>query len=152
MIATMTPGAGTTVEQDLARAVASLAEKLPRQLRHLASLAYNYWWSWTPGGPELFSSLDPVRWRRCGENPVRLLQELPASRLAELAADATFVAEVNAMASRLNSYLTRPALATDGAQLTPTVHMCAEFGLHESMPTYAGGLGVLMGDFLKELI
>jgi starch phosphorylase len=119
-------------------------------LAPLARLAYNYWWSWAPGGHELFQSIDPLRWQHSGQNPVRLLQEVRRARLAELASDSAFVARVHALDSRLTAYLASPPdVATEDAP--PIAHMSAEFGIHASLPVYAGGLGVLMGDFLKEV-
>ena len=66
-------GAG---DKDLERASHALAARLPGPLAVLARLAFNYRWSWVPGGPELFREVDPHRWGKCGENPVRLLQEV----------------------------------------------------------------------------
>ena len=79
------PDAGS---RDLAAAAAALRSRLPEPLAALAAIAYNYRWSWTPGGPELFASVDEERWELCAANPVRLLQEAHPERLAELAADA----------------------------------------------------------------
>ena len=69
--------AGTT---DLAAAAAALRSRLPEPLAPLAEIAYNYRWSWTPGGPELLSSVDPRRWELCLGNPVRLIEETAPSR------------------------------------------------------------------------
>ena len=63
-------------------AAAALRSRLPEPLGPLADLAYNYRWSWTPGGPELFASVDPRRWELCAGNPVRLLQEVHPDRCA----------------------------------------------------------------------
>lgn len=133
---------------DIGRAVGALAETLPLELSGLADLAHNYWWSWVPGGVELFRRIDSDRWQRCGENPVRLLQEVPRDRLGALAQDAAFVADLKGLVSRMKEHLEAPVVA--GSSNTPVVQMCAEYGIHASLPTYAGGLGVLMGDFLKQ--
>src|SRR5688572_27125218 len=95
-----------TGRSDTARAVESLGRQLPPELISLATLAYNYWWSWAPGGNELFEMIDSLRWQRCGQNPVRLLQEVGPLRLSELAGDSAFVARAHALASRLETYLT----------------------------------------------
>jgi len=134
--------------RDGERAVATLAETLPGELAGLAELAFNYWWSWVPGGAALFEQIDPDRWQRCGTNPVRLLQEVPHHRLRALAGDEAYVARVERLASTLRELSERPPSAGSGD--APIVQMCAEFGVHASLPTYAGGLGVLMGDLLKE--
>jgi glycogen phosphorylase len=135
--------------EDIAAAVDGLKRKLPAHLENLAVLAYNYWWSWTIEGPQLFDGIDPLLWRQSDENPVRLLEGTPSSRLNELASDAAFVAQVNALVARMDAYLKRPDSpnANSGG---PTLQLCAEFGVHNSLPIYAGGLGVLMGDLLKE--
>jgi starch phosphorylase len=132
----------------LERAVAALAGTLPSELSALARLAYNYWWSWTPGGAELFRNIDADRWPRCAENPVRLLQEVPRNRLAALAQDSSFLSDMKRLLSGLSEHLDHPDSA--GSSAFPVVHMCAEYGIHASLPIYAGGLGVLMGDFLKQ--
>lgn len=68
-------------EGDRLEAERALAGRLPESLAPLARLAYNYLWSWLAGGEELFASIDPESWPRCGANPVRLLQECPAAAL-----------------------------------------------------------------------
>jgi starch phosphorylase len=73
--------------QDVAVAARALAERLPAPLRALGELAYNYRWSWTPGGPELFEQIDPQRWALCAANPVRMLQEVSSTTLERLADD-----------------------------------------------------------------
>ena len=69
-------------DHDVAAAVAVLAARLPEPLEPLARLAYNYRWSWAPDGAATFEAVDPERWERVSANPVRLLAEVPASRLA----------------------------------------------------------------------
>lgn len=133
--------------RDVEAAVAALAARLPRSLRPLARLASNYWWSWSPSGNALFARLDEERWERDRRNPVRLLQALDPARLAGHAADERLVAEIEALERAFDAacgpgYPTAPA--------APRVYLCAEFGIHRSLPFYAGGLGILAGDFLKE--
>ncbi len=82
---------------DLAAASAALRSRLPEPLGALAELAYNYRWSWTPGGPELFAAVDPDRWAACAANPVRLLQEVHPDRLRELAGDDAFLGRLSAL-------------------------------------------------------
>ena len=91
--------AGTT---DLAAAAAALRSRLPEPLAPLADIAYNYRWSWTPGGPELFASVDPKRWEACAANPVRLLQETHPDRLAAVAGDAAFLERLGALQETLD--------------------------------------------------
>jgi starch phosphorylase len=138
------PGSG-----DMAEAREELAERLPRALRPLAELAMNYRWSWLPGAPELFHELDPYRWGLCGRNPVHLLEEASEERIQAAVRDASYIDRANALLEVVRADLNRqPAPGWDPAR--PAVYLCAEFGVHRSMPIYAGGLGVLAGDILKE--
>jgi glycogen phosphorylase len=140
--------AGTT---DLAAAAAALRTRLPEPLAPLAQIAYNYRWSWTPGGPELFASVDPRRWVACAANPVRLLQETQPARLAEVAEDPAFAGALAELQEELDAALAEDTL--DGATVThdaPAAFFCAEYAIHGSLPVYSGGLGVLAGDILKE--
>ncbi|MFN0147618.1 MAG: alpha-glucan family phosphorylase [Dehalococcoidia bacterium] len=135
--------------RDIERVVTTLAGHLPPQLRGLASLAYNYWWSWAPGGESLFADIHEHRWARCGQNPVRLLQEVAPARLAALAADDAFVGRVERLSEQLDAELARPSAGLLDPD-RPVLFMCAEFGVHGTLPIYAGGLGALAGDLLKE--
>jgi starch phosphorylase len=136
--------------KDLAQASAALALRLPRGLAVLARLAFNYRWSWLPGGDDFFRALDPLRWEQCGENPVRLLQEVSPLRLQRLAADAGAMDRARALVQALDADLERPAADGPATPERPIVYFSAEYGVHRSLPIYAGGLGVLAGDFLKE--
>ncbi len=131
---------------DLARRVEDLAARLPAGLHTAARLAFNYRWSWLPGGDAAFRSIDPHRWESCGQNPVRLLQEASTPAL-ERAADDRRWAELGAA---LDADLARPPLPGDVTPEHPIAFLCAEYGIHVSLPIYSGGLGVLAGDFLKE--
>ena len=134
---------------DLERAAAELAERLPEPLAPLARLAYNYRWSWLPGGTELFVSIDPERFALSGQNPVRLLQEASARTLRRAAADETLLARASALEAEVRRDLERPfSSAIDPAR--PVAFLCAEYGVHVSLPVYSGGLGALAGDLLKE--
>jgi len=126
-----------------------LVARLPPALRGLARLAYNCWWSWQPGGEAIFRDIDPRRWEACAGNPVRLLIE--TDRLAEAAADDALVSRIAALERALSQELSRPfTLAGRAGPAHPIAFFCAEYGLHPSLPIYAGGLGALAGDFLKE--
>lgn len=130
---------------------AEIAACLPPELLPLGELAYDFWWSWQPGGPELFRDVDPPRWEACGHNPVRLLREASLMRVAAAARDPAFVARVEAMAAAHRRALERPFAQTDVATPErPIAFFCAEYGLHPSLPIYSGGLGVLAGDLLKQ--
>jgi starch phosphorylase len=135
---------------DLQHAAESLAARVPPPLAPLARLAFNYRWSWTPGGPELFSSIDPVRWERCGENPVRLLGEVAPDVLERAAADEGLLERVAAVEAAVRADLERPFADAPATPDNPIAYFCAEFGVHRSLPIYSGGLGALAGDILKE--
>ena len=140
----------TAGHDDLARAAATLAARIPAPLAPLARLAFNYRWSWTPGGPALFADLDPVRWERCGENPVRALSEVAPEALERAAADDAYLQRVAAVEAAVQADLDRPVADAPATAANPIAYFCAEFGVHRSLPIYSGGLGALAGDILKE--
>jgi glycogen phosphorylase len=142
--ASMHAGAG-----DLERAAAGLASRLPQPLTTFADLAYNYRWSWTPGGDELFAAIDSHRWELCGRNPVRLLQEASADALAAAAADAQLIARAEDVQASVRGDLARAPAAGPVTPERPAVFFCAEYAVHGSLPIYSGGLGALAGDLLK---
>lgn len=135
---------------DLQCAAGDLAERLPSALARLARLAFNYRWSWTPGGHELFAAVDPERFELCQRNPVRLLQESPARILRRAAADADLLARADALERRVSADLERPAIEGPFDERRPVAFLCSEYGVHVSLPVYSGGLGALAGDLLKE--
>jgi starch phosphorylase len=148
LIAPWGPGAG-----DVARCADMLATRLPAALRPLADIAYNYRWSWTPGAPELFATVDPDRWAAGDGNPVHLLQETSPARLEAAAANPSFVEAAHDLHKAIRRDLQRPvSTPSDGVPSAdrPVAFLCAEFGVHRSLPIYSGGLGVLAGDILKE--
>jgi glycogen phosphorylase len=134
---------------DIRRAAAELAERLPESLAPLARLAYNYRWSWMPGGTELFAAVDAERFELCCRNPARLLQETSAAHLRRAAADEALLARIATLESRIRADLDRPP-ATHVDPARPVSFLCAEYGVHVSLPVYSGGLGALAGDYLKE--
>jgi glycogen phosphorylase len=134
---------------DVARAAGELAERLPAGLAPLARLAYNYRWSWLRGGSELFESIDPERFALCGENPVRLLQEASNQALRRAAGDSVLLERAAGLEAELNADLDRPGDPSFDAR-APVAFLCAEYGVHTSLPVYSGGLGALAGDLLKE--
>jgi starch phosphorylase len=134
---------------DIEQAVAELAQRIPEPLAPLARLAYNYRWSWLPGAPELFASIDAERFAAGLQNPVRLLLEASPRALERAASDSALTARAEELAGQLEADLARPpAPELDPAR--PVAFLCAEFGVHVSLPVYSGGLGALAGDILKE--
>ena len=136
-------------EADLGRRAADLAVRLPDALAPLARIAYNYRWCWYPGGKEVFRSIDQDRWELCGENPVRLLQEVSSEKLARAASDRDLLARIASLEDGFAADLARPAQGPVTRD-RPIAFFCAEYGVHQSLPIYSGGLGALAGDFLKE--
>ena len=136
-------------DTDIDAAVRALSERIPRALAPLAAAAYNYRWSWTPGGDALFAQIDPDRWERVGRDPIALLLGARIEKLEAAAADDKFVERANELAATIDADLARPA--RDGWDpASPVAFLCAEFGVHASLPIYSGGLGVLAGDIVKE--
>ncbi len=119
----------------------------------LWALARNLWWSWDQDSTTLFRDLDPVRWRELNHNPISLLSEIPLSKLERRAGELVLHGRINYAYRRLQEYLKsdRTWGATHAGVLRPrpVAYFSAEFGLHESLPIYSGGLGVLAGDHVK---
>lgn len=120
----------------------------------LQALARNLWWSWHPEVGNLFRDLDPVRWRQVDHNPIVLLSEMTPEQVAERASDMAMYTRINQAHRRLNEYLTDTTMtwgASEAGTLgaKPVAYFSAEFGMHESVPIYSGGLGILSGDHIK---
>lgn len=117
------------------------------------TLAHNLWWSWHPDVVNLFRDLDPIRWRQLDHNPIALLAEFTPERLEARASEMVLYTRVNYAYRRLKEYLASTDTwgNTHGGVLgsRPVAYFSAEFGIHESVPIYSGGLGVLSGDHIK---
>ncbi|HET7658968.1 MAG TPA: alpha-glucan family phosphorylase, partial [Oryzihumus sp.] len=133
----------------------SVRTVLPERIAALGDLASNLRWSWHPTTRDLFSGIDPARWAKVRKDPVRLLSALSADELEALAADAAFVAKVDAAAADLSRYVTEPrwyqdwAASVEGGAPRAIAYFSPEFGITEVLPQYSGGLGILAGDHLK---
>ena len=128
---------------------------LPAPLKPLERLAWNYWWSWAPDGASIFRDLDPNIWDECEQNPRQLLARTSAFRLAQAATDPLYLERVRRLSDTFETYIA-PARTSPGSPdaraITPehpVAYFCAEFGVHNSLPLYSGGLGILAGDHLK---
>ena len=121
--------------------------------QRLCALAQNLWWSWDSETTSLFRELDPVLWRELDHNPVALLQQIAIDTLEERASQLALHSRINYTYRRMQEYL--HSKKTWGARhagvlwARPVAYFSAEFGLHESLPIYSGGLGILSGDHLK---
>jgi len=125
---------------------------LPDSLKDLEFIAKNMFWSWNPDITELFKRIDGNLWTACSHNPVRLLGQVSQARLEDLAKNQSFMAELAQAAQRLRSYLDNPTWfeSVCPQPIKPIIaYFSAEFGIHECLPIYAGGLGILAGDHLK---
>ena len=124
----------------------------PSQER-LWSLARNLWWSWDADCVSLFRDLDPIRWRQLNQNPISLLSEIPLEELERRATALVLHSRINYCYRRQREYLnadrTWGAAHAGVLRPRPVAYFSAEFGLHESLPIYSGGLGVLAGDHIK---
>src|SRR5499427_6756769 len=126
---------------------------LPTALEPLREMSFNLWWTWEPAARRLFRELDPELWNRTNHNPVRMLQLSRQSRLEELAQDKNFVRELKQVFEEFEKYLGRHdtygKTGPGSAIKNPVAYFSAEFGFHESIPNYSGGLGILAGDHCK---
>ncbi|HZC08146.1 MAG TPA: alpha-glucan family phosphorylase [Ktedonobacterales bacterium] len=127
---------------------------IPPRIERLYELAYNLWWSWTPSAQALYAQVNANLWERTEHNAVATLAGADPQRLNALAADGDFLARYDAVMAEFDAYM-RPASTWFSEQFpqsatTVTAYFSAEFGLHESLPIYSGGLGILSGDHCKE--
>ncbi len=124
----------------------------PAQER-LWSLARNVWWSWDHDCISLFRDLNPTRWRELNQNPISLLSEMPLGEIERRAAELVLHSRINYVYRRQQEYLnadrTWGAANAGVLRPRPIAYFSAEFGMHESLPIYSGGLGVLSGDHIK---
>ncbi|HWL93141.1 MAG TPA: alpha-glucan family phosphorylase [Phycisphaerae bacterium] len=125
---------------------------LPKSLYRLRDLAYNLWWSWNGDARELFRRLDSTLWDEVSGNPVQFLSHVSQKRLDQAASDSAYLSELNRILANFDSYMTRRGWFSDkhsDLSATQIAYFSMEFGLHECLPIYSGGLGVLAGDHLK---
>jgi len=119
------------------------------------ALARNLWWSWHPEVINLFRDLDPIRWRQLDHNPIALLSEFTPERLEMRAGELVLYSRINYAYRRLKEYLSeipvwgRTHTGVLGSK--PVAYFSLEFGVHESVPVYSGGMGVLSGDHIKSV-
>ncbi len=131
----------------------SVFPNVPQRLQKLNDFMYNLWWTWSPQAQSMFRMLDPEIWEQVNHNPVKLLRRVSPQRLASLAEDSDFLALYDGVMASFEAYM-----AADDTWYDRTyperkgdliAYFSAEFGLHESLPIYSGGLGILSGDHCK---
>ena len=127
---------------------------LPERLIGLGEMAENLWWSWHPAARMVFKSLNRQAWKESRHNPDKTLKELPPETLKAAAQDADFLRHYDLVLSQFHKYLEKGVCSMLSKVCdfdTPGIaYFSAEYGLHHSLPFYAGGLGFLAGDFIKE--
>ncbi|NQU39698.1 MAG: alpha-glucan family phosphorylase [Lentisphaerae bacterium] len=128
----------------------NVAPSVPKKLSFLETLAHNLWWCWCPDAIELFRRIDPSLWAECRHNPLRFFSEVPPERFAELSEDAGFIAHIGEVQEQFEAQVLK---TRNGEPTTPSrngvAYFSLEFGIHESVRLYSGGLGCLAGDHLK---
>jgi len=127
---------------------------LPRRISRLADLAYNLWFTWNPDSQRLLSRIDAQLWERAYHNPVRFLRQVERARLNAVTNNRYHLDFYDRVIDAYDEYMLEeaPWFARKYPELRnqPIAYFSMEFGLHESLPIYAGGLGILSGDHLKE--
>src|SRR5256886_709989 len=129
---------------------------MPSRISRLYELAYNLWWSWHPEARALYRKLDPDLWEHVGHNPVHFLSELNPQLLEQAANDRVYLQRYDTILSNFNVYMHPAAHETWFSRTYPELsdsviaYFSAECGLHEALPIYSGGLGILSGDHCKE--
>jgi starch phosphorylase len=129
-------------------------DRLPERINRLEELAKNLWWSWHPQARNLFRVLDYPLWRLSGHNPVKQLREMDSDKLAAAATDPVYLNLYDSVMSDFDAEMSQRdswfATRHPGALSGPVSYFSMEFAIHNSLPIYAGGLGVLAGDTCKE--
>jgi glycogen phosphorylase/synthase len=120
--------------------------KLPDSLLRLGELAQNLWWTWDDEAQELYETIDPEIWQKCDQNPAILFEQVNQNRLIELSRDKEYTDKLMRVYNRFNDYI---SITTD-QNLPHIAYFSMEYGLHNSLKIYSGGLGILAGDYLKE--
>ncbi len=125
---------------------------LPEKLKPLKRIAYNVWWSWDHDATELFRRLDRDLWEETGHNPVKMLGKISQERLNTTALDDAYLAHLDRICRRMDAYIEGSRWfdkVEDPNGRGRVAYFSLEFGLHECLPIYSGGLGILAGDHLK---
>ena len=132
----------------------SVFPTMPSRISRLYELAYNLWWSWHPEALVLYRELDPKLWEDAGHNPVRFLSEVQSQYLEQAVDNTTYLNQYDRVLSDFDHYMhprteTWFSLNYPGMVNQTIAYFSAEFGLHEALPIYSGGLGILSGDHCK---
>ncbi len=133
----------------------SVFPKLPEKIGRLQDIANNLWWSWTPDAQDLYSQMDPALWTAVNQNPVKFLRSVDQTKVDAVAQDKNYLSAYKAVVRQFDAYMAPDASTwfnrTHADKLDQVIaYFSAEFGLHEALPIYSGGLGILSGDHCKE--
>jgi starch phosphorylase len=143
------------ISGDHIREMSAVRWKVPERIGRLDELASNLWWSWHPRGRQVFRAMDYVLWRVGGHNPVRQLREISPERLQRVAVNGEFLQLYDSVMAEFDADMTTKDTWFDvnypGLLGGPVAYFSMEFAIHNSLPIYAGGLGVLAGDTCKEV-
>ena len=127
----------------------NVAPAMPEPLVFLETLAHNLWWSWNLQAVDLFRRINPDLWRESGHNPLEFLCRVPQARLESLASNDGFRSQLKAVREQFEKDVTHASDAERDAASPTVAYFSLEYGIHESIRMYSGGLGVLSGDHLK---
>ena len=134
--------------------VNNLISDLPRRIEGLNTLAYNLWWSWHDEARQLFKVLDRLLWKGTGHNPVKLLKKIESYKLVSASQNPTFLNMYDSVMADFNQDMatthTWCNVECPDMKKCTIAYFSPEFAFHNSLPIYAGGLGILAGDYCKE--
>ena len=119
---------------------------IPEKLTPLKELSKNLWWVWNTETRELFAKIDETVWDECAHNPIVLLEQVSYQRFKELESDKTFMSKMEEIYTKFQEYLK----AREQRKGPKVAYFSMEYGLHDSLKIFSGGLGILAGDYLKE--
>lgn len=126
---------------------------VPARIGRLPDIAYNFWWAWNPAATSLFARIDAQLWEAIYHNPVQFLRNVRQRELVKVSNDPRWLADYDAVITAFDAYMNRKDTwfkRTYPSEKATIAYFSAEFGLHESLPIYSGGLGILAGDHIKE--
>ena len=125
---------------------------IPENLRVLKDIAYNIWWTWDHDAIDLFRRVEHTLWRQTNHNPIMMLGKVSQDRLEKLSREDGFLAHIDRVVKKMDAYMRGPRWydSIDPSEKPASIaYFSAEYGLHETLPVYSGGLGILAGDHLK---
>ncbi len=131
----------------------TVKSEVPEKLKKLEEFSYNLWWSWKPQAQKLFSHLDKELWYKVKHNPLRMLKEISQNKLNEKSNDVEYIKLFDKVMKEYNEYVSDKNVWFKRKYPKQkdflVAYFCTEFGVHETVPVYSGGLGILAGDHIK---